>query len=145
MESDKIEKLLEAYFEGNTSVAEEKALQNYFNNDEVAEHLQQYKPIFVGLKVAKEERSNKKIILPENKSKSNRMWWYSVAAMLVVAFGIGSFYFSQPNYSEEEKEALAAFEKSKKTMMLLSENLNKGTEQLSFVGQFGVTKDKIFE
>jgi len=30
-------------------------------------------------------------------------------------------------------------------MMLLSENLNKGTEQLTVVGQFGKTKDKIFE
>jgi cytochrome c-type biogenesis protein CcmH/NrfG len=145
MESVKIEKLLEAYFEGNTSVAEEKVLQNYFNNTEVAEHLQQYKHIFMGLKVAREERSNRKIILPESKSKKIKTWWYSAAAMLVVAVGIGSFYFSQPNYTQEEKEALAAFEKSRKTMMLLSENLNKGAQQLSFVGQFEETKDKIFE
>ncbi len=145
MESVKIEKLLDAYFEGNTSLAEEKVLREYFSSNHVAEHLQQYKPIFLGLKTAKQERSAKEIILPENKSKSKRTFWYSVAAMLVVAFGIGSFYFSQPKYSPEEKEALAAFEKSKNAMMLLSENLNKGTEQLGFVGQFGATKDKIFE
>ena len=96
MESVKIKKLLEAYFEGTTTLAEEKLLRDYFN-------------------------------------------------MLVVAFGVGGFYLSQPNYSKEEKEALAAFEKSKQAMMLLSENLNKGTEQLTVVGQFGKTKNKIFE
>ena len=145
MESGNIEKLLEAYFEGNTSLAEEKVLQNYFSSNNVADHLQQYTPIFTGLKVAKEERSNQNIILPENKPQSNRTLWYSMAAAFVLAFGIGSFFFSKPNYTEEEKEALAAFEKSKNAMMLLSENLNKGAEHLTFVGQFGETKDEIFE
>ncbi len=145
MESGKIEKLLEAYFEGATSLAEEKVLQNYFSGNTVEEHLQQYTPIFVGLKVAKEERSNRNIILPENKSHSNRTLWYSMAATFVLAFGITSFFFSKPSYTQEEKEALAAFEKSKNAMMLLSENLNKGAEHLTFVGQFGETKDEIFD
>lgn len=145
MESVKIEKLLEAYFEGTTSLSEEKVLQDYFNSGEVEAHLQQYTSLFVGLKIAKKERSNNEIVFPKNKPQSNRTWWYSIAAMLVVAFGIGSFYFSQPKYTQEEKEALAAFEESKNAMMLLSENLNKGAEHLSFVGQFGATKDKIFE
>ncbi len=83
--------------------------------------------------------------MPESRPKTIKTWWYSVAAMLVVAFGVGSFYFSQPHYSQEEKQALAAFEKSKNAMMLLSENLNKGAEQLTFVEQFAITKDKIFE
>lgn len=145
MESDKIEKLLEAYFDGNTSLEEEKALQEYFNSEKIAEHLQQYKPIFMGLRMAKQERTEKVFTLSENKTKTKNTWWYSVAASLVVAFGVGSFFFSQPHLSQEEQEALAAFEDSKKAMMLLSENLNKGTEQLTFVGQFGKTTDKIFE
>jgi hypothetical protein len=145
MESVKIEKLLEAYFEGNTTLAEEKLLRDYFNSNNVAEHLEQYTSMFAGFQVAKEEHSSREFNLPERKSKTNKTWWYSVAAMLVVAFGVGSFYFSQPRYTQEEKEALAAFEKSKKAMMLLSENLNKGAEQITFVEQFAITKDKIFE
>jgi len=146
MESVKIKQLLEAYFEGTTSISEEKMLQDYFNNEVVADDLVQYKPLFVGLKAAKAERSTKTFNLPEqSKPKIIKTWWYGIAAMLVVAFGVGSFFFSQPQYSQEEKEALAAFEQSKKAMLLLSENLNKGTEQLSLVGQFGRTKDKIFE
>ncbi len=145
MESAKIEKLLEAYFEGATTLAEEKLLRDYFNSNHVAVHLEQYAPIFIGLRVASEERSSRDFKLPKNKFKTIKGRWYSLAAMLVIALGVGSLYFSQPHYSQEEKEALAAFEKSKKAMMLLSENLNKGTEQLTFVDQFVITKDKIFE
>ncbi len=145
MESVKIKKILDAYFEGTTNLEEEKALQNYFNNGKVADDLVQYQPIFAGLKAAKEERSNKAFTLPKSKPKIIKKQWYSAAAILVVAFGIGSFYFSQPHYSQEERDALAAFEKSKNAMMLLSENLNKGAEQLSFVQQFTVTKNKILK
>ena len=145
MESVKIENLLEAYFEGNTTLAEEKLLRDYFNSNNVAGHLEQYIPIFKGLQMAREERSNREFKVPENKTKSNNTLWYSVAAVFVVAFGVGSFYFSKPQYTQEEKEALAAFQESKNAMMLLSENLNKGAEQLTFVQQFEITKNKIFE
>ncbi|MEH6765098.1 hypothetical protein [Aequorivita antarctica] len=145
MESVNVKKILDAYFEGTTSLEEEKRLQDYFNSEKVADDLVQYQPIFAGLKVAKEERSSKAFTLPESKPKTIKTWWYSAAAILVVAFGVGSFYFSQPHYSQEEKEALAAFEKSKNAMMLLSENLNRGAEQLTFVEQFTITKEKIFE
>ncbi len=145
MELANIKILLDAYFEGTTSLEEEKTLQDYFNNETVADDLVQYQPIFVGLKNARAERTNRAFKLPESKPKTFKAWWYSAAAMLVVAFGVGSFYFSQPHYTQEEKEALAAFEKSKNAMMLLSENLNKGAEQLTFVKQFAITKDKIFE
>ena len=145
MESVKIEKLLETYFEGATTLAEEKLLRDYFNSNNVAGHLEQYIPIFKGLQIVREERSSRDLKLPESKPKTNKTWWYSVAAMLVVAFGVGSFYFSQPHYTQEEKEALAAFEESKNAIMLLSENLNKGAGQLTLVGQFEITKDKIFE
>lgn len=145
MESVKIEKLLEAYFDGATTLAEEKLLRDYFNSSNVAGHLEQYIPIFKGFQIAREERSSRDFEMPESKPKTIKTWWYSVAAMLVVAFGIGSFYFSQPHYTQEEKEALAAFEESKNAMMLLSENLNKGAGQLTLVEQFEITKDKIFE
>ncbi|MGO3182082.1 MAG: hypothetical protein ACTIJ9_04545 [Aequorivita sp.] len=145
MESIKIEKLLDAYFEGATSLSEERILQDYFSNEKVADHLVQYKPIFIGLKAAKEERSEKKLELPESNTKTYKTWWYSIAAILLVALGVGGFYFSQPQYTPEEQEALVAFENSKEAMLFLSENLNKGAEQLTVVEQFKITKDKIFE
>lgn len=145
MELDKIDKLLEAYFEGATSLEDEAILMDYFNNHKVADHLLQYKPIFVGLSAARNERSSSDFKLEETSSKTIKPWWYAAAGMFVVAVGIGSLFLSQPQLSQEEKEALVAFEKSKKALMMLSENLNKGTQQLSFVNQFSETKEMFWK
>lgn len=146
MELHRIEKLLDAYFEGNTSLEEEKILMNYFNNNHVAEHLLQYKPIFVGLAAARRETTNKIFVVKEKKAlKTPEKWKYAVAILLLLAFGIGGFYYSQPQMSAEEKEALAALENSKKAMIFLSENFNKGKDQLSFVNQFEIAKDKFWK
>ena len=146
MELDKIDKILAAYFEGATSLEEEVVLLEYFLSENVADHLLQYKPIFVGLSAARKERSSRDFKFEENKTpKIIKSWWYAVAAIVVIAFGIGSFFLSQPNISQEEREALMAFENSKKAMMLLSENLNKGTQQLLYVDQFDIAKDKFWK
>jgi|SRR5690554_571790 len=145
MELDKINKLLEAYFEGSTSLEDETILMDYFNNHKVADHLLQYKPIFVGLSAARNESSSKDFKLEKSASKFIKPWWYAVAGMVVLAVGIGSLFLSRPQLSQEEKEALIAFEKSKKALMMLSENLNKGTQQLSFVNQFSETKEMFWK
>lgn len=146
MELDKIDKLLEAYFEGTTSLEEEAQLMDYFNNHNVADHLLQYKPIFVGLSAAGKECSSKDFILmEETSSKIIKPWWYAVAGMVVVAIGVGGFFLSQPQLSQDEREALIAFENSKTTMMLLSQKLNKGTYQLTYVNQFDIAKDKVWK
>ena len=41
MESHTIEKLVEKYFSGETSIAEEKQLKDYFSSPDVAPHLEQ--------------------------------------------------------------------------------------------------------
>lgn len=147
MELNKIEKLLESYFEGTTNLDEEAILMDYFNHQNVTDHLLQYKPIFVGLSAARNENSTRDFKIEDGKpSKIIKPWWYAVAGMLVIALGIGSFFLSQPQQmSQEEKEALMAFENSKKAMMLLSDNLNKGAHQLYYVDKFTNSKDKIWK
>ncbi|HLW32151.1 MAG TPA: hypothetical protein VKX40_07805 [Aequorivita sp.] len=145
MELAEIEKLLALYFEGATDLKEEEILLNYFNNENVADHLLQYKPIFVGLAAAKKVQSKREFQLPAEKLKVVKSWWYSAAAVVVVAIGVGSLYFSQPQMTQEEKEALAAFEDSKAALLFLSENFNKGAKQLSFVDEFTITKNKIMK
>lgn len=146
MELDRIEKLLEAYFEGATNLEEEAVLLDYFNHHKVADHLLQYKPIFVGMMAARKEKSTRKVQIDNRPpTKKLKTWWFAVAAIIVVAIGIGSIYLSQPRISQQEREALLAFENSRKAMILLSENFNKGAQQLYLVNQFDAAKDKIWK
>ena len=135
MELAKIESLLDNYFEGNTTLAEEALLQEYFTGDEVAPHLMAYQALFAGFQQARNEVSVKEIKVPGSSVKTNN-WWYGIAAMLVVGLTVGGFLFSQPQLSQEEQEAMAAYENAKETMFMLSENLNKGTEGIAYLTEF---------
>ena len=145
MELAKIEQLLEAYFEGNTTLAEEAQLQAYFTQGDVATHLQTYQPLFAGFEAARNEVASTQIQLPAKSVSKNRAWWYGIAASAVIAIGIAGYTFSQPSLTAEEEEALAAFHKSKDAMMLLAQNFNKGTEDLVHINQFTVSKNKILK
>jgi hypothetical protein len=135
MESARIERLLDAYFEGNTTLAEEATLRDYFTNGEVAAHLEPMKPMFEGFVKAKEEVSATEIALPRSGSKINP-WWYSIAATFLVAVTVGSIVFSNSGLSKEEEEALAALKQTREAMMMLSSNLNKGTENVAYLNEF---------
>ena len=145
MELARIEKLLEAYFDGNTSLAEEKALRNYFTSDTVAPQFQKYQPLFESFKIAQQEVSHRELIIPESNVLNPKVWWYGIAASAVVAIMIATFMFSGPSFSPEEKEALMAFNESKKAMLLLSENFNNGAGQLAVLNQFTESENRILK
>ncbi|MCW8982000.1 MULTISPECIES: hypothetical protein [Altibacter] len=135
MELAKIERLLESYFEGTTSLEDERMLREYFSGAAVAGHLAVYKPMFAGLQQARQEVSRSEVSLPKDTS-SNSKWWYGIAALLVVGLTIGSVFFSQPGLTSEEREALAALEQTREAMLLLSANFNKGAEELGYLNEF---------
>jgi hypothetical protein len=58
MEPNKIEKLLEKYWEGETTLAEEKELKAYFNQSEVAAHLKVYQSQFRFFSESAQEKIN---------------------------------------------------------------------------------------
>lgn len=136
MELAKINQLLEAYFEGNTTLEEEARLQHYFSSEEVPAELMPYAPIFVSQVAAREERSSRAIEIPVESSKYSFRKW-SMAASIAVVLGVGSLLFFQNNgLTAEQEEALAAYNQAKETMYLLSENLNKGTSKITYLDEF---------
>ena len=142
MELDKIEKLLEKYFDASTTVAEEEALRAYFSQESVATHLEQYSPMFQYFSKAKEERFTKQVPL---KPRKNYYKWSSVAAVAVLAFGIyfGNDYLEQK--AQDEADARYAYNETKKALSLLAENFNKGTEKVAYLKEFEETKQKIYK
>lgn len=147
MEFNKIEVLLEKYFEGETNTMEENELKKYFSSSNVALHLEQYKPLFGFFIQAKEIKCVNKISLNPKKKKSIGL---SIAASIVVLFGIGTFVYLQGNKVTENKE-LGSYENPKealiatqKALAMLSINVNTGIEGVQYIQVYEVTKNKIF-
>ncbi|WP_375324769.1 hypothetical protein [Flagellimonas sp. GZD32] len=140
MELGNIEKILEKYFEASTTVAEEKTLREYFAQDSVAPHLEQYKPMFNYFSIAKEEKYTKQVPL---KPRVNYYKWLSVAAAVVLTFGI---YFGNEYQEAQAEKAKAeyAYQETKKAFELLAENFSKGTEKVAYLKEFEETKQKIY-
>jgi len=135
MELANIEQLLEAYFEGNTTLTEEQELSTFFSTSDVPPHLAIYQSMFKSFDLAKEETSQREITIFESKKRS-RFWNYSIAASLLIAIGVTGYMMSQTGLTSEEQEALAAFNKTKEVMFLFSENLNEGTSSIAHLNEF---------
>jgi hypothetical protein len=146
MESDKIEIILEKYFQGETSIAEEKQLQDYFSSLNVAQHLEQYKPMFAYFSKAKEQQFTQDVPL---QTKKRKVAWLSVAASVVVLLGLGAYAYVYDNAPKDQAlgtydDPEVAFEQTQKALAMLSSHVNTGIESVQYVKEYEVAKEKVF-
>lgn len=140
MELDKIEKILEGYFEGTTSVAEENQLREYFKGGDVATHLQRYAPMFNYFSNAREEEFDQQVPL---KPRRTQFRWISIAAAVILTFGI---YFGkqyQDRKQLEQQQAEYAYRETMKAFGLLAENFDRGREKVAYLTEFEQAKQKL--
>jgi hypothetical protein len=146
MELNRIETILDKYFQGETSISEEKELKIYFSSSDVEHHLEQYKPLFGYFSEAAVQEFKQTIPLP---SKKHNVKWLSIAASVVVLLGISTFtYLHQPEESSDlgtYESPEAAFEATQKALSLLSENVNVGIQSVSYINEFQNSKELIFK
>lgn len=141
MAPNNIEKLLEKYENGETNLKEEQELRNYFSQETVAAHLEMYKPMFAYFSLNQKETFTKIVPLESKKTLSYK--WISVAAVAVLLLG---FYFSMPMFQEEDlgtyDDPMMAYNEVVKSLELISNSLNKGTEKLGYLDQLdnGISK-----
>ena len=152
MELDKIETLIEKYFQGETSIVEENELKNYFSSSDVAQHLEHYQPIFGYFSQAKEHRFTQEIPhLPKSRDKKRNVAWYSIAALVVVLLGIGTFtYFNnnKANTSQDlgtYKSPELALQETQKALAMLSNQVNVGVESVQYIEEYNNSKSIIFK
>lgn len=125
-----IEKLLEKYENGETSLKEEQVLKNYFSSDTVAPHLEMYKAMFTYFLVNQQEQFTKDVSL---KTKRNFNYkWISVAAVAVLMLGI---YFNQPNDVGTINDPKLAFNEVSKSLAMISSHFNKGTSTVNYLNE----------
>jgi uncharacterized membrane protein YukC len=159
---DKIEKLLEKYDNGETTLQEEQQLKNYFSQEVVAPHLEMYKPMFVYFLQTQKEQYTKTIPLQPKKTYTLYKW-ISVAAIAVLMFAayiqFGNQAKSMNDLSQDEllayNQTVEAFNllaskfnkgtESMDALNLMSTSLEKGTENVALLGAFSNTQNKIFK
>ncbi|HRE78381.1 MAG TPA: hypothetical protein PLL09_11215 [Flavobacterium sp.] len=152
MELAKIEQLLEKYFEGETTIAEEIQLKQYFSTEQVAAHLEHYKPLFGFFATEKEE-----IFTPTLSLKTKKRFTVariSIAASLIFFLGVIAILNynpikNQPKVANSELGSFEtpeeAFEETQKALALLSEKVNIGMESVNYINEYENSKNLIFK
>jgi hypothetical protein len=135
-----IEKLLEKYDNGETTLKEEQQLKTYFKQDEVAPHLESYKVMFQYFNATKQEHYTKDVPL---KTKTNNLYkWISVAAVAVLMFSIIIQVNSPKTLADLNKEELMAYNQTMEAFDLVSSKLNKGASSLNALNIVGTQFEK---
>lgn len=160
---DNIERLLEKYDNGETSLKEEQELRDYFAQDNVAPHLEPYRALFQYFAQTKQEQFTKDVPIL-SKKRSYIYQWISIAAVILVMFGI----FTQVNddkmktLDDLSQDELLVYNQTKEAFNLLSSKfsqgasnvgvlgvvgnqLDKGVEQVKYVNQFSKTTNKLLK
>ena len=130
MESVKIERLLEKYYEAQTTLQEEAQLKEYFAKSDVPVHLLEHKEMFNYFDNSSLETSNRSIKLS---GRTIALRWLSVAAMVVFFVSVYGLY--QQNEAEKEEARLAYLE-TQKALEMISQSLNKGTGAVAQLENF---------
>ncbi|MDN3665703.1 hypothetical protein ACFFU1_17135 [Algibacter miyuki] len=128
-----IEELLEKYENGETSLKEEQQLKHYFASDQVAPHLEMYKPMFGYFTVSKQEQFNND--LPLETSRKFNYKWLSVAAVAVLMIGFyfgGNFNDTDLGTYDDPELALAEVTRS---LEMISQSFNKGVSTVAYLDE----------
>jgi hypothetical protein len=139
MESVKIEKLVHKYLEAETSLEEEAILKNYFSQENIPLHLQEYQPMFTYFSQSAKLKSTQKIALPQEKRKYH---WLRIAAIAIFFVSIFSVYQKNVN---ERKQAQQAYADTQRALQMISFTLNKGNRAVAQLETFEKAQNKIFK
>ncbi|WP_367757754.1 hypothetical protein AB3G33_08155 [Flavobacterium sp. WC2421] len=146
MEWNKIEILLEKYFEGETSSMDEKELQNYFSSPNVAQHLEQYKPLFDYFSIAATQKFAPEIPL---QSKKRKVAWLSIAASVVIMLGVSTYMYFDNKVANQDLGTYTnpevALKETQKALAMLSTHVNTGIVSVNYIQEYEDSKQLIFK
>jgi hypothetical protein len=146
MESQRIQILLQKYFEAETTLDEENELITYFTSEMVDENLKMYVPMFSGLKELSVEEDAllgddlmNFILESEHKEKLHYRWMWQIvtgiAASVILVMLAVNFYSSQNQWKDTFSDPNQAYAEASKTLSYVSEKYNKGMAQLRPIGK----------
>jgi hypothetical protein len=152
MELNEIKKLLEKYYEGSASLEEEKHLRIYFQNHEVPDELSADKELFahvqheistVPVSFGLEEKLSVWVDQQEQVDHKSKRKLF-ILKISSIAAGVALLVFSYITVDQYNKKKLSkdtfkdpqmAYAEVKRTLLYISEQLNRGTRPLSNVSK----------
>lgn len=157
MDLQKIEKLLQKYYNGETSLEEEEVLRIFFASRDVPDHLEAEKEVFSyyysqpcdeAANPGLEEKILNAIRIEGSRYRmqpvKKRLYLFtSVAASFLIL--LGSYFlitgkngieFSLKKYEDTYESPELAYLETKKTLLLISEKFNRGTKELQTLSTF---------
>lgn len=157
MESNKRKQLLQKYWNGQTTTAEETALRNWYHQhaDGSEPELEQY---FNTLTDFSEivPHQDFKIKLPENTSvrRINKASAFSlpklqyIAAALILTIGLSVLWQTQktpkpPTTIASEEEIKQSYNEAKAALLLIAAKLNKGKSAVGELDKFAKTTERV--
>lgn len=159
-----IRKMLDRFYQGETSLEEERSLQEYFSSTSVPEELIPDKDLFLSFgsgtdSVPIPPDLNQKIIssinqLDKKAVRTRRISLYSLsglAAGLLAMIAVYLFYVRDDSTGflasnqlvDTYEDPLDAYEEAKRTLAYVSSKLNNGTSELKHVQQVTKTADPL--
>ncbi|MBL4709144.1 MAG: hypothetical protein JKY48_11975 [Flavobacteriales bacterium] len=149
-----IKDILERYYEGETTLKEEKQLVDFFSQESIPAELKSEQISFLFYQTTKQERIESDVLNLESIKESPTKIisirplikrFITVAASLVIISG--AYYFIQKPSSNkhitytEVSESQMAYLETKKALLLISQKLNKGTKNLDKISKLNEVKD----
>jgi hypothetical protein len=149
MNSPKIEKILERYFEGETSLSEERKLREFFQQEEVPDHLADLREQFLlydqelkeSLPPDFDRQLFDEISMQErNRKASRRAYIYYVSGVaatiliMITLFIRFDPFTARQQYTEQDAEI--AFNEASRILYFVSDRFNTGTNPLGKVARF---------
>lgn len=152
MENNRIKHLLDKYFESQSTLAEEQELAEYFSgNHKFPDNLVRYRHMFSllhmnryqGLEIRGMENSIATLITDEAANSNplptrKKLYRYAAAATIALLVGLSGlllFQKSSPQATDTYADPQLAYTEAQKTLMYVSEKMNKGIKPLSNVSK----------
>lgn len=141
MESQRINTLLQKYFEAESTLDEENELITYFTSGTVEEEFKPYIPVFSGLKEISDEENPELgeelmnyILESEHREKVRYRWMWQmvtgVAASLLIVMMAVNFYSDKNEWKDTFDDPQQAYAEASKTLEFVAGKYNKGLAQL---------------
>jgi len=146
MDYKQINNILNNYFEGNSSLEEEKILRKYFASKNIAQEHQAYRSMFTYFGHAQNVTNPRPVRF--SGKQNNYKKYFAVAAAVITGLGLlGLMQLKTNNVNtkieisnqnpEKQKEAIQEIKK-------LSKKINQGIEKTGAITIFGSTTQKVF-